>query len=98
MVFFLIATDARGSEIARRFPSLRQLDQQPLDPSIAFASTSTSSANLTPGLSPAAKRDLSRSKNSSKIVRQPVIFPVQVQPGFFESEGTRDFVAGFFMK
>lgn len=80
-------------EIARRFPSLRQLDQQPLDPSIAFVSSkSAAEAILTPGLSPAAKRDISKGK------REPIVFPVSVTGSFFESEGTRDFVAGFLTK
>lgn len=88
---------AYRTEIARRFPTLRQLDQQPLDPSIAFASSAASTSNLTPGLSPAAKRDATRGK-PNKPPRAPVVFPVGVKAGFFESEGTRDFVAGFLMK
>lgn len=94
----MVETGAREGlyrrEIARRFPSLQQLDQQPIDPAaIAFeASAVASTSNLTPGLSSASKRD------NAKAKREPIVFPVPVKGGFFEAEDTRDFVAGFFMK
>lgn len=83
------------SEIARRFPSLRQLDLQTIDPSIAFVSTSrNTNSNLTPGLSSATK-----SENAKKRAnREPVVFPVLVKGSFCDADGTRDLVAGFFMK
>ncbi|KAK4054836.1 nuclear mRNA export, poly(A)+RNA binding protein [Microbotryomycetes sp. JL201] len=80
-------------QMARRFANLTQLDQKPIDPAIAFqAKTSGSSvSSLTPGLSPSVKKE--KSKPRSK--REPIVFPLSIAPGFFESEPTRDFVAGF---
>lgn len=85
--------EAYRIEVSRKFPSLRQLDQQPLDPSIAFATAASTSKG-----GPGSATQLKREKKGSKIVRTPVVFPVAVNAGFFEAEGTRDFVAGFFMK
>lgn len=74
---------------------MRQLDQQPIDPSIAFVSTSrTPNSMINPGLSSASKSENAKKRST----REPVIFPLKVTSGFFESEGTRDFVAGFLMK
>lgn len=81
-------------EVSKRFSKLRQLDQQPLDPAIAFAA-SASTSSVGPGSASKRSKGL---KEASKIIRTPVTFPVAVNVGFFESEGTRDFVAGFFMK
>lgn len=75
-------------QIARRFATLRTLDQKPLDPAIAFISSAQSAPNGPPGLSAGAKK-------AGRVKRDPVIFPVPISPGFFDSEGTRDFVGGF---
>lgn len=83
-------------QMARRFATLTQLDQQPIDPAIAFQAktTGTGVGGLTPGLSPSVKKD----KAKSRARREPVVFPLPIAAGFFESEPTRDFVAGFFIK
>ncbi|KAM0793164.1 hypothetical protein ACM66B_000638 [Microbotryomycetes sp. NB124-2] len=80
-------------QMARRFATLTTLDQQPIDPAIAFqAKTSGASVgSLTPGLSPSVKKEKSKSRSK----REPIVFPLPIAPGFFESEPTRDFVAGF---
>lgn len=80
------------SQMARRFKNLTTLDQQPIDPSIAFTASTASATSLTPGLSPSVKKAKARAK------RDPVVFPVPTAPGFFESEPTRDFVGGFLTK
>ncbi|KAK4058100.1 nuclear mRNA export, poly(A)+RNA binding protein [Microbotryomycetes sp. JL221] len=83
-------------QVARRFARLTTLDQQPIDPSIAFQAKASGSGvgGLTPGLSPSVKKERSKAKTH----RQPIVFPLPVAPGFFESEPTRDFVAGFLSK
>jgi nuclear RNA export factor len=78
--------------MARRFATLTTLDQQPIDPDIAFKAAEQS-AKLTPGLSPSIK-----SATAKKKQRDPIVFPVPVTGGFFESEPTRDFVGGFLTK
>lgn len=76
-------------EIARKFPALTQLDQQPIDPAaLAALPVDTGSSS----------RSSSKVQRSSRPVRQPVVFPLPTTVGFTESEGTRDFVAGFLMK
>lgn len=77
------------SEIARRFPTLRQLDQQPIDPATIVYQPIKSTASRTSD---------KPTRTVTRVVREPVVFPLPVSSGFFESEGTRDFVAGFFMK
>lgn len=81
-----------SSQMARRFATLTTLDQQPIDPNIAFKAAEQS-AKLTPGLSPSIK-----SATAKKKQRDPIVFPVPVTGGFFESEPTRDFVGGFLTK
>jgi nuclear RNA export factor len=82
-------------QIARRFAKLTTLDQQPIDPSIAFAASNSGGVGgLTPGLSPSVKSQ----KSKAKAKREPLVFPVPTAPGFFESEPTRDFVGAFLTK
>lgn len=81
------------SEMARRFASLRTLDQKPFDPSIAFSARPDSSVLDGPGLSSRVK-----SEKAKAAKREPVVFPVEPTSGFFESDGARDFVAQFFLK
>ncbi|KAI5479212.1 nuclear RNA export factor 1/2 [Pseudohyphozyma bogoriensis] len=80
------------SEVARRFPALRQLDQTPLDPSIAFAAAASAPPTATPGLSNAAKREAAKSK------QPPVAFPKEVRGGFIESDGVGGVVGPFLEK
>ncbi|GAA5922659.1 hypothetical protein JCM1841_006770 [Sporobolomyces salmonicolor] len=82
-------------EMARRFNTLRTLDQKPLDPSIAFAVTQAreQGVDLDPGLSSRVK-----SEKAKATKREPVVFPLQATQGFFESDGARDFVGGFLAK
>ncbi|GAA5831257.1 hypothetical protein JCM3766R1_002986 [Sporobolomyces carnicolor] len=87
-------------EMAKRFATLRTLDQAPLDPSIAFQVTrarETGTAlpgDVGPGLSSKVKSE--KAKAASK--REPVVFPLEIKDGFFESDGARDFVGGFLAK
>ncbi|BGP36661.1 nuclear mRNA export, poly(A)+RNA binding protein [Rhodotorula kratochvilovae] len=82
-------------EMARRFATLRTLDQKPLDPSIAFtAGQERPNPTDGPGLSSRAK-----SEKAKAAKREPVVFPVDItKGGFFESDGARDFVGQFFLK
>ena len=86
--------------MAKRFATLRTLDQAPLDPSIAFQVTrarETGTAlpgDIGPGLSSKVKSE--KAKAASK--REPVVFPLEIKDGFFESDGARDFVGGFLAK
>ncbi|GAA6059061.1 hypothetical protein JCM10212_002032 [Sporobolomyces blumeae] len=86
-------------EMAKRFATLRTLDQQPLDPTIAFevSQARAEGKDLStdgPGLSSKVKSE--RAKAAQK--REPVVFPVELKGGFFESDGARDFVGGFLAK
>ncbi|GAA5922186.1 Mex67p [Sporobolomyces koalae] len=80
-------------EMARRFATLRTLDQMPLDPSIAFQASAARDAGIsdTPGLS-------SKARSEKAKAREVVVFPLQIKDGFFESDGARDFVGGFLAK
>ncbi|BGP12687.1 nuclear mRNA export, poly(A)+RNA binding protein [Rhodosporidiobolus nylandii] len=81
-------------EMARRFATLRTLDQKPLDPTIAFSVAQKAAADgTTPGLSGRVK-----SEKAKQAKREQVVFPVEIKGGFFESDQTRDFVGGFFLK
>jgi len=83
-------------EMARRFATLRTLDQKPLDPSIAFTvgQERTTLGADGPGLSSRVKSEKAKASK-----REPVVFPVDVtKGGFFESDGARDFVGQFFLK
>ncbi|GAA6036654.1 hypothetical protein JCM8097_001275 [Rhodosporidiobolus ruineniae] len=80
-------------EMARRFATLTTLDQKPLDPSIAFSVKQQADAGLTPGLSSKVK-----SEKAKAAKREKVVFPAEIQGGFFENDQTRDFVGGFFQK
>ncbi|KAK4704483.1 nuclear RNA export factor, partial [Phenoliferia sp. Uapishka_3] len=84
-------------EIARRFPTLKVLDQQPIDANIAFAASHAVSSvpDRNPGLSSVAKKEAARAAKAAQV---NIIFPVPISGGFFESDTTRDFVAGFFTK
>jgi len=44
------------------------------------------------GASPAARRDAAKAK------REPIVFPLPIKQGFFESDSTRDFIGGFLLK
>lgn len=83
------------SEIARRFPQLVQLDQQPFDATVAFnaAAAAPSTSSVTPGLSPAAKRS-----EGKRPARPPIEFPLPIKSAFYDADSTRDFVAGFLAK
>ncbi|GAA6004334.1 hypothetical protein JCM10207_000673 [Rhodosporidiobolus poonsookiae] len=81
-------------EMARRFSTLRTLDQQPLDPNIAFSVAQKAATDAsTPGLSSRVK-----SEKAKQAKREQVVFPLPLQGGFFESDQTRDFVGQFFLK
>jgi hypothetical protein len=47
-----------------------------------------------PGLSSKVKSE--KAKAASR--REPVVFPLEIKGGFFESDGARDFVGGFLAK
>jgi len=85
-------------EMAKRFATLRTLDQSPLDPSIAFQVTQARQSGTDlpegPGLSSKVKSE--KAKAAAK--REPVVFPLELKDGFFESDGARDFVGGFLAK
>ncbi|GAA6007197.1 hypothetical protein JCM11491_003040 [Sporobolomyces phaffii] len=86
-------------EMARRFATLRTLDQSPLDPSIAFQVTQARESGVAlaaegPGLSSKVKSEKARAASK----REPVVFPLEIKGGFFESDGARDFVGGFLAK
>lgn len=87
-------------EMAKRFATLRTLDQSPLDPSIAFQVTQAResgvalSGDVGPGLSSKVKSE--KAKAASR--KEPVVFPLEMKDGFFESDGARDFVGGFLAK
>ncbi|GAA5962102.1 hypothetical protein JCM3765_005521 [Sporobolomyces pararoseus] len=87
-------------EMAKRFATLQTLDQAPLDPSIAFQVTQARQSgtalpdDVGPGLSSKVKSE--KAKAASK--REPVVFPLEIKGGFFESDGARDFVGGFLAK
>lgn len=86
-------------EMAKRFATLRTLDQSPLDPSIAFQVTQARESGVAlpedgPGLSSKVKSE--KAKAASR--REPVVFPLEMKDGFFESDGARDFVGGFLAK
>ncbi|KAM0756564.1 hypothetical protein T439DRAFT_321275 [Meredithblackwellia eburnea MCA 4105] len=84
-------------EMARRFPSLQQLDQQPLDPSIAFAVAATNEAEASnPGRSSAAKKDAAR---AAKLAKLSLAFPLPILGGFPEAdeEGVRKYVGEQFL-
>lgn len=82
------------SEIARRFPDLRTLDQTPIDPSTIAFQTKRDPVVVESisGASPAARRDAAKAK------REPIVFPLPIKQGFFESDSTRDFIGGFLLK
>ncbi|POY71352.1 hypothetical protein BMF94_5664 [Rhodotorula taiwanensis] len=82
-------------EMARRFATLRTLDQKPLDPSIAFAVGQDRANGVvdSPGLSARVK-----SEKAKAAKREAITFPLPISGGFFESEGARDFVGSFFIK
>lgn len=81
--------------MARRFATLRTLDQKPLDPSIAFAVGQDRANGVvdSPGLSARVK-----SEKAKAAKREAITFPLPISGGFFESEGARDFVGSFFIK
>lgn len=85
----------RCREMARRFATLRTLDQKPLDPSIAFAVGQDRANGVvdSPGLSSRVK-----SEKAKAAKREAVVFPLPISGGFFESDGARDFVGQFFIK
>ncbi|GAA5980720.1 hypothetical protein JCM10908_001750 [Rhodotorula pacifica] len=82
-------------EMARRFSTLRTLDQKPLDPTIAFAIGQDRANGVvdSPGLSARVK-----SEKAKAAKREAVVFPLPFSGGFFESDGARDFVGQFFIK
>ncbi|GAA5995079.1 uncharacterized protein JCM10292_004525 [Rhodotorula paludigena] len=85
--------DTYAKEMARRFATLRTLDQKPLDPSIAFTVGQERATGEGPGLSSRVKSEKAKAPK-----REPVVFPVEMTGGFFESDGARDFVGSFFAK
>lgn len=80
--------------MARRFPGLRTLDQTPIDPAAIAFKTKREPAVVesSAGASPAARRDAAKAK------REPIVFPLPIKQGFFESDQTRDFIGGFLLK
>ncbi|GAA5834484.1 hypothetical protein JCM9279_004329 [Rhodotorula babjevae] len=88
--------DTYAKEMARRFATLRTLDQQPIDPSIAFTvgqERSTFGAEG-PGLSSKLK-----SEKAKATKREPVVFPVDItRGGFCEPDGLTGFVGAFLAK
>ncbi|GAA5835315.1 hypothetical protein JCM11251_006678 [Rhodosporidiobolus azoricus] len=87
-------TQTYEREMARRFATLRTLDQKPLDPNVAFSvAQKATEAGATPGLSSKVK-----SEKAKAARREQVVFPLEMKGGFFESEQTRDFVGQFFLK
>ncbi|GAA5926245.1 hypothetical protein JCM3775_000967 [Rhodotorula graminis] len=88
--------DTYAKEMARRFATLRTLDQQPIDPSIAFAVNQerpTFGAEG-PGLSSKVK-----SEKAKATKREPVVFPVDsTAGGFCDPDGARGFVGEFLAK
>ncbi|GAA5865493.1 hypothetical protein JCM8547_001263 [Rhodosporidiobolus lusitaniae] len=87
-------TQTYEREMARRFATLRTLDQKPLDPTIAFAVAQRAGADgSAPGLAPRVK-----SEKAKQAKREQVVFPLEIKSGFFESDQTRDFVGQFFLK
>ncbi|GAA5972358.1 hypothetical protein JCM11641_002422 [Rhodosporidiobolus odoratus] len=87
-------TQTYEREMARRFSTLRTLDQKPLDPTVAFSvAQKAAEAGATPGLSSRVKSEKSKQKE-----REHVTFPVEIKGGFHESDQTRDFIGGFFLK
>ena len=80
--------------MAKRFATLRTLDQQPLDPSIAFAAAQSTGVDEGPGLSSKVKSERAKAAQRREVVQ----FPVPIAGGFFESDGARDFVGGFLAK
>ncbi|BGP52873.1 hypothetical protein JCM8202_003955 [Rhodotorula sphaerocarpa] len=89
------STTTYEREMARRFATLRTLDQKPLDPSIAFAVGQDRANGVvdSPGLSSRVK-----SEKAKAAKREAVVFPLPISGGFFESDGARDFVGQFFIK
>ncbi|GAA5916790.1 hypothetical protein JCM6882_004167 [Rhodosporidiobolus microsporus] len=87
-------TQTYEREMARRFATLRTLDQKPLDPTIAFSvAQKAAEEGANPGLSSRVK-----SEKAKQAKREQVVFPLEIKGGLHENDETREFVGQFFMK